>query len=234
MNLLNQTLMLYIVTGVAVAGAVYLASGSNPAERWFRVATAVPFWPLYLPILLARQGTSPEERPPSALPPLPDDLAASIGQVDGELEAALLSLDGWAEGVLTREKGRIHELRSTWMAQADRIREMDRILALPENSAAEASMPGLTGLASTGASQVANGERLRNSCEARRQNVARLRSVRQRAYDDLMGSLAWVRELVSMIHLARFTGAPAARAEELVAQIAAAVEGLSELTWSEP
>jgi hypothetical protein len=48
-----------------------------------------------------------------------------------------------------------------------------------------------------------------------------------------MGTLAWVRELVSMIHLAKFTGAPASRAEELVAQIAAAVEGLSEVTWQE-
>lgn len=48
-----------------------------------------------------------------------------------------------------------------------------------------------------------------------------------------MGTLAWVRELVSMIHLARFTGAPAARAEELVARLAAALEGLSEVTWQE-
>jgi len=39
-----------------------------------------------------------------------------------------------------------------------------------------------------------------------------------------------VRELVSMIHLAKFTGAPASRAEELVAQIATAVEGLSEVS----
>ena len=76
-------------------------------------------------------------------------------------------------------------------------------------------------------------ERVRQSREARRQNIERLRQVRQRAHEDLMGSLAWVRELVSMIHLAKFTGAPAARAEELVAQIAAAVEGLSEVTWRE-
>jgi hypothetical protein len=62
------------------------------------------------------------------------------------------------------------------------------------------------------------------------QNIDRLGQVRRRAYDDLMGTLAWVRELVSMIHLAKFTGAPAARAEELVAQIAAAVEGLSEVS----
>ena len=48
-----------------------------------------------------------------------------------------------------------------------------------------------------------------------------------------MGTLAWVRELVSMIHLAKFTGAPASRAEELVAQIAAAVEGISAVTWQD-
>src|SRR5947209_7251294 len=76
-------------------------------------------------------------------------------------------------------------------------------------------------------------DRLRRSDQVRRQNVERLRRVRQRAYEDLMGTLAWVRQLVSMIHLAKFTGAPASRAEELVAQVAAAVEGLSELTWQD-
>jgi hypothetical protein len=36
-----------------------------------------------------------------------------------------------------------------------------------------------------------------------------------------------------MIHLAKFTGAPASRASELVAQIAAAVEGISAVTWQD-
>jgi hypothetical protein len=37
-----------------------------------------------------------------------------------------------------------------------------------------------------------------------------------------------------MIHLAKYTGAPATRAEELVVQIATAVEGLSEVAaWKE-
>ncbi len=49
----------------------------------------------------------------------------------------------------------------------------------------------------------------------------------------LMATSAWIRELVSMIHLAKFTGAPASRAEELVAQIAAAVEGVSAIAWQE-
>ena len=50
------------------------------------------------------------------------------------------------------------------------------------------------------------------------------------AYDELLGTLAWVRELVTMIHLAKYTGAPASRAEELVSQIAASVEGLREVS----
>jgi hypothetical protein len=226
MSLLSQTLVLYLVVGAGVAGAVYLSDVGRPAERWFRVATALPFWPLYVPILLARAGTFEEAESPTTMANPKDGMAAAIGQVDAELEAALGSLDGWAEGVLARERDRIHELRSAWTAQAERVREMDRLLALPEYADPEEPLP-LQPVA------VGVGDRLRNSRQARRQNMERLRRVRQRAHEDLLGTLAWVRELVSMIHLAKFTGAPASRAEELVAQIAAAVEGLSELTWQE-
>jgi hypothetical protein len=226
MSLFGQTLVLYLVIGAGVAGAVYLAepAGRGPG-RWFVVATAVAFWPLYLPLLLAPRRTgagSPAVAPPAAR----DDLAAAIAQVDAELEAALGGLDGWAEGVLVREKARLRDLRTAWLSQAARIREMDRVLALPEYAGESAPEPPPP-------ATPAAGDRLRSSRQARRQNVERLRRLRRRAYDDLMGSLAWVRELVSMIHLAKFSGAPAARAEELVAQIAAAVEGLSELTWRE-
>jgi len=186
-------------------------------------------------------------------------MSAAIAQVDAELEGALSSLDGWAEDVLAREKDRIRELREAWNAQADRVREMDRLLALPQyspsmdcanigvdQSHAQVSLR----FASVAESQSrhdagakhqltcdASGSPARNrlvqSQEACQQNIERLRLVRQRVYDDLLGNLAWVRELVSMIHLAKFTGAPASRAEELVAQIAAAIEGLSDLTWRE-
>ena len=108
---------------------------------------------------------------------------------------------------------------------------MDRLLALPEYAGTDDPVSALPPVGSAEASTTA--DRLRSSRLARRQNIERLRRIRQRAYEDLIGTLAWVRELVSMIHLARFSGAPAARAEELVAQIAAAVEGLSELTWQE-
>jgi hypothetical protein len=227
MSLFGQTQILYVVVGTGVAGAVYLTerAGSRRA-RWFLVATAVLFWPLYLPALLssARSGTGDSLQAP---PASPDELTAAIRQVDAELASALASLDGWAEEVLTREKVRLRDLSAAWLAQARRIHEMDRVLAQPEYAGED-----LSELSAAPRTPPAN-DRLQSCRQARRQNVERLRRLRQRAFDDLMGSLAWVRELVSMIHLAKFSGAPAARAEELVAQIAAAVEGLSELTWQE-
>jgi hypothetical protein len=225
MSFIGQSLVLYLLPGVGVAGAVYLfGRGRRPAERWLAVALAMPFWPFYLPLLLSARGLAISESVKTGTPR--DEMAAAIDQVDTELEAALASLDGWASDVLAREHGRLHELRNAWTTQAERIRDMDRLLALPEYSdpGEDLSLP----CAGTDL-----GERLRHSRQARWQNIERLRQVRRRAFDELMGTLAWVRELVSMIHLAKFTGAPASRAEELVAQIAAAVEGLSEVTWKE-
>lgn len=215
---LGQSLFLYLLAGIGVAGADYVVAASRPGwEQGFRFLTAVLFWPLYLPVLLAGAPRVPAAAP--AGQPARDGLDVAIARVDAELEAALGSLDGWAEDVLTRERGRIRELRAAWTAQAERIREMDRLLAVP--AAEEPDDPA-------GVPEAATNERIRHSALARRQNLERLRRVRQSAHDDLLATLAWVRELVSMIHLAKFTGAPAARAEELVAQIAAAIEGLSE------
>jgi hypothetical protein len=224
--ILAPTLVIYLLIGVGVAVAVYATAETvdDSPEMWFGVATAIPFWPLYVPVLLTRKDKTADSAPATSAPQ-EDDLSRAIRQVDGELEAALGSLDGWAEDVLARERERIQELRHAWTVQSDRIREMDRLLARSEAEEMTPFVPV------SGAVETPAGERLRHSMEIRRQNLARLRDVRQRAYEDLMGTLAWVRELVSMIHLAKFTGAPAARAEELVAQIAAAVEGLSALTW---
>jgi hypothetical protein len=218
------TMIFYHLIGLGVATAVFLSDpgrSPNPWSRSFQVATALIFWPLYLPIVLARPTARPKSGPPPA-EAAGDAMVAAIAQVEIELETALASLDGWAEGVLAREVDRFRELSTAWRAQAERIREIDRLLARADTD--------------TDTDTNANtdpGERCRQSEQARRANLARLRLVRRRAYEDLMSTLAWVRELVSMIHLAKFTGAPASRAEELVAQIAAAVEGISAVTWQE-
>jgi hypothetical protein len=217
-----ETMIFYHLVGVGVASAVFLSeTGRGNPLHWFRVATAVVFWPLYLPILLSGRRVCPDAKAASRADHR-DAMSQAISQVESELEAALASLDGWAEDDLAHENHRLGELGRAWRAQAERIREIDHLLAGAERDGRDA-IPEPSGPQA--------GDRFRRSEQSRRANLARLHQIRGRAYEDLMGTLAWVRELVSMIHLAKFTGAPASRAGELVAQIAAAVEGLSAATW---
>ncbi len=228
---LTETIVFYLLFGIGIATAVALArDASRGAERYFRIASAVFFWPLYLPILL-------DHSTPDATVPHPlgdratasrDPFEAAIAQVEAELEAALDSLDGWAENVLAPEQDRFAELRAAWRLQAERIRQLDRLLESASAPRRESAVEP------TPASVLENSARYRQSEQARRENFQQLQTVRHRMHEDLLGTLAWVRELVSMIHLAKYTGAPASRAEELVSQIATAVEGLSEVTqWRE-
>jgi hypothetical protein len=223
---LSETILFYLLIGVAVAAAVAIGRDERgQTERIFRIATALFFWPLYIPLLLDRPARPRSGPPPQKHPDEPpDQFDVAIAQVEAELETALDSLDGWAENVLAREQDRFAELRSAWRLQAERIRALDRLLAVQNSERAETGDESASEIHSTGAL------RRRQSEQARRENLDRLHGVRQQLHDDLLGTLAWVRELVSMIHLAKFTGAPASRAEELVSQIATAIQGLSEVT----
>ncbi len=219
--LLIETVIFYLVFGAAVAVAVFLCTpAASHSEMGVRLASALLFWPLFVPVLLASAGgkASALETAPGDDPRPHDALDAAIAQVETELDAALGGLDGWAEDVLNSEAQRLAELRGAWKVQADRIRQLDRLLAQGTMTA-----DALEHVA-------ADDERARHSDKVRRDNLRQLSTLRQQMHADLVGTLAWVRELVTMIHLAKFSGAPAARAEELVAQIAAAVQGLSEVS----
>jgi hypothetical protein len=226
---LTTTLLFYLLIGGGVAAAVYLFGESRGAERWFRTMTAVVFWPLYLPILLQRP-TSPGDKRSGIIPDLretklgaADEISTAIHQVEAELDLALNSLDGWSDSVLAREQHRFAELRAAWHAQAQKIRELNQLL--DQSAFVESPLVQST---------TAFGERVAASERGRRENIARMRAVQLRLHGDLMNTLARVRELVTMIHLAKYTGAPASRTEELVVQIATAVEGLSEVAgWRE-
>jgi len=224
---LTTTLLFYLLFGGAVAVAVSLAPGADRSgPKWFRTLTAVVFWPLYLPALLQQPanpiaestdggGSNPSSGHNTAAG---DEVSAAIQQVETELDLALMSLGGWSDAVLAREQHRFEELRLAWRSQADKIRDLDRILGqmVPTGAAVDepAAMPG---------------DRVASSLRARQANITRLHALRDRLHADLMNTLAWVRELVTMIHLAKYTGAPASRAEELVLQIATSIEGLSEV-----
>jgi hypothetical protein len=227
------TVLFYLVIGAAVATALDLAQGGGASRprRVFVAASALVFWPLYLPVVLAGPRARPDRAEPGRSG-TSDELARAIAQVEAELDAAFSSLDGWAEGVLAREEERIGELRSAWTSQAARIREIDALLARLAGEPAAVAVPAADPQPHASPRSASESRRAQSE-QARLANLARLKRVRDHAYDELTGTLAWVRELVSMIHLARFTGAPASRAEELAAQIAAAVEGISAVAWND-
>jgi hypothetical protein len=236
---LTTTFLFYLLLGGAVAVAMYLMlDGTSGRDRWFRTLTAIIFWPLYLPAILQRSASRGVDcaagidraggHVADAEPR--DELFHTIRRVEAELDLALQSLDGWSDAVLEREQHRFEELRAAWHTQAAKIRELDQLLAQPafgQLAAGPVLGNSTDDLEATGTSK-----RIVSSERARRENIARLRAVRGRLHDDLLNTLSWVRELVTMIHLAKYTGAPASRAEELVVQIATSVEGLSEVaTW---
>jgi hypothetical protein len=207
MNLLASTLVLYLLIGLGIVVALYLSDPPRPpGERLLRLCTALPFWPFYLPILLARPSSEPVAGE--------NELERTHAVVEGELEAARSTLVEWI-GIPPEQERRLEQLREAWHAQRQRLREMGRLLARPEYAREE------------GVTVSSTLPRVQQSLAARQQNVQRLRQIRQQAEADLLASLVWVRELVSRIQLARFTEASPTRAEELLADLAAAVETLS-------
>jgi len=215
-----STLVLYLMLGTGVAGALLVRDGLQGAAGAMRLMTACLFWPMFVPVLLAPQPAAQSDAAQAANPDAAaaDPIQMEIARVESELKGALQTLDGWAEGALALEDARFDELSHAWRVQARRIAELGELLrASGDESALQHERESAL-------------ESIAPSVRARRDNIDRLKKLHQQMQNDLLGNLAWVRELVTLIHLAKYTGAPASRAEELVAQIAAAVGGLSEVS----
>ena len=172
-------------------------SAVSRRERWFRVATAALFWPLYLPLLLRPSNNSAVTDNSTAQPC--NELTAIISQVERELDAALRSLEAGSLQTRLPTPSQLEELQTAWQQQAVQIRELDALLAADSSTA---------------------------------KGVAQLQALRQKMYEDLLATLGSVRDLITRIHLTKFTGTSANRTAELIAQIGTTVEGLSEVTAS--
>ena len=227
------TIFFYLMIGVGIAMALGVSDETGSSkDKIFERLTAPFFWPIYIPVLLANRSAVPVIDGKKTRPRVNDGMSQLIGQVESELETAFGSLEGWAQHVFVDERNRITELKVAWHQQADRIRELDQLLEVTSKEAVTSEpdpnpTPHANSADQTQGPSAENQTRIANCEQTRRENLAKLKAVRTQMYDNLMSTLAWVRELVTMIHLAKYTGAPASRAEELVRQIASAVEGLT-------
>jgi len=221
---LNESLIFYAMIGLAVAVAVWSQEQESAQPgRYFRAVTSVLFWPIYLPILLSPHPVDESiSTAESEVSSSPDGLTFRIEAVKNELNDALASLDGWTAGALNHEQGRFEELLAAWNAQALRIQQLDTVLARCSRHA-------------TDVRNVKDCQSAQQFEQARLQNLAHLAAVRNQSEQELTTSLSRVRELISLIYVARFTGTLASRADDLILEIAASVEGLHEVAaWTDP
>jgi hypothetical protein len=228
----TETLVFYLVIGLAVAAAQWSAGRiAKPAARNLSAIAAVPFWPLFLPLLLS--GDQPAPSSVGAAAP-PDELARSIRQVETELREGLASLSGGRMVPALLPNRRLEELHDVLTAQADRIRRMDEVLG---RSGPDELLPGelqpdeLAGVGvqpdSASAMSESDVARDRASRAARRANLRQLAELRRTAEAELRTNLDRIRELVSQLHLVEFSGPAPGRAEELLAEIAAVIESMA-------
>jgi len=212
------TAIFYVVMGIVVAVAVLIATDRVAAsERWFFAITALLYWPLYLPLLLSKRGQVLMSEKSTSVAKTDDEMTRLIEQVEAEVRAAMQSVVVDASIEHQTPEADISRLSRAWRTQAGRIRELDELLNRPDFK-----VPLLSAAERHADERVAH-------CEAvRQENLNQLREVRQHLYQDLTTSLAWVRELVTMLQLARFTGAPAERVDELIDQIESAADGVCE------
>ena len=103
------TMIFYHVIGLGVATAVYLLDSRQGLLSVFRLATAVVFWPLYLPIVLtgARQEPRPELAPSEHDG---DAMSRAISQVQDELEDGTCESRRLGRARSAHEAGRFREL----------------------------------------------------------------------------------------------------------------------------
>jgi hypothetical protein len=218
-----ETALFYAIVGLAVAGAMSLqAGGGRLIRRAGLFAVWTLLWPFFAPTLFGGaldRGAQPKS-PETGRSGLDPRLHAAQEQ----LLSALQGVEGVAQEVLTHEVARVEKLTESLAAMEGRLREMDTLLGSPEFDAdrAETALRGLEGRG------YAEDDPRVQSVRARRRNIEQLRQMRDRAGQDLERALLKMEEMRSQVLLLRFANRPETELVDLIRDIAATVEGLTE------
>ena len=164
-----ETITFYLLIGGGVAIAVYISDARRSRlSPSFRTATALVFWPLYVPgSCWPDRGPSRAGNSEAARQSEGDATLQAIDQVEAELEAALANLDGWIEDVLAPETERLRILEFR-LASRGPTDSRDGSVAHPGRDGG----PGPDARPAPGREM---SDRCRRSEQARHSNLARLR-----------------------------------------------------------
>jgi hypothetical protein len=218
-----ETTLIYGIVGLAVAGALSLqAHCGSVTQRAGLFAVWTLLWPFFAPSLFG-DALDRAARPSPAGTGRPT-LDPRLHAAQERLLCALQSVEGVAQDVLASEIARVQRLTGSLAVLEGRLREMDALLSGPEfdPARAEAALQELLGRG------YAEGDARVASVRARRRNIEQLGQMRDRVALDLERALLKMEELHSQVLLLRFADRPETELVELVKDIAATVEGLTE------
>jgi hypothetical protein len=214
------TALIYGIIGLVVAVAMALQRVRTPrGRRVVLFVAAALFWPLFAPLLLA--GRDPPAGPVGPPRSPKSDLERRVEQTQARLLSAMARLDGAAELALTSEVDRVRALGGALLGMANRVAEIETLLASPEldRVAAESRLNELLALGSED-SRV-------GSARARLRNIDRLRGIETTTREDLERALLELEEMSSQLLLLKFAGSDG-EVLTRIRQIAETVESITE------
>lgn len=213
---ITETTIIYGIIGVVVAAALWMSGSSSGPARVGLFALHVALWPFFAPILLARSGGAGPQPPVEATAAVKHD--PRLRQVEEQLGAATAGLDGFADELLGPQMARLRNLTGSLAGMSRRLAEMDELLATREFD--EERVREVL--------DAADDEVRIESVQARLRNIERLQEMRRSLSADYERAILKIEEISSQVSLLRFADHPEREVGELVEDIAATVEGLSE------
>jgi hypothetical protein len=220
----KETALIYLLIGLAMAAASILleAERSLYARSSLFLGTLF-FWPVFAPFILSRERAPLAPPVKRALPPM-SPIESRIAATEKELVSALQRMRGVAEAVLSPELDRVRSLSVGLKNMAQKLGEMDALLATPEFSAIKAG--NVLRELKEKVDDPDDG-RVR-SVEARLRNIERLRGMRTKTADDLERALYKMEEMSSQMIVLELAGGKSEVLEsirELALSIDCAIEG---------
>ncbi|MCC6874697.1 MAG: hypothetical protein IT378_10370 [Sandaracinaceae bacterium] len=203
---LVDLLALYGVVGAGCAVVVYRRTSGAPSRRAASAAAALVVWPLWAPIVLLPDAPKP---PPPRVQSLEAELRRAVDAAAGSPFEILLSADA------------ADRIRDEVRAATAKIAELEAVLAQPGFDLAQAE--------ERVAALVARGNpRALRTAVLHRDNVSRIRALRDRHARALEELTELVGALRSQLVLARYAGSSPEGVGGIVTELWARVEGLGE------
>ncbi|MFW5967710.1 MAG: hypothetical protein ACOCV2_09345 [Persicimonas sp.] len=220
-----ETTIIYGIIGAVVAAAMQMTGDEDKTAlaQASSFAARLVCWPFFAPLLLSSDAPPPADAAADARP-VHDATAPRIDRAERHLIDALESLDGVAGELIEPQRVRVERLCKALRAMRARLDEMENLLASAEfdEERAEQTLRRLDEQGGAGSEERAR------SVEARLRNIRRLEKMRADLRADFERAILKAEEISSQLRLLRFADQPQREAAELVDDIAATVDGLSE------